>query len=98
MVGFSGEGETKKITEKFFFLFLKDKKDDSRIRRRMEVLEDVFKDLRLDFTTIDSDGKNDPERIFSSLMLADWVTYYLAYKYGADPEAVPLVEKFKKLL
>ena len=98
MVGFSGEGETKKITEKFFFLFLRDKKDDSRVRRRMEVLEDVFKDLRLDFATIDSDGKNDPERIFSSLMLADWVTYYLAYKYGADPEAVPLVEKFKKLL
>lgn len=98
MVGFSGEGEAKKITEKFFFLFLRDKKDDPRVRRRMEVLEDVFKNIGMDFAVIDSDGKNDPERIFSSLMLADWVTYYLAYKYGVDPEAVPLVERFKKLL
>lgn len=98
MTGFSGEGEARKISEKFFFLFLRDKKDNPRIRRRMEVLEDILKSENFDFEILDSDGKGDLERIFSSLMLADWVAYYLAYKYGSDPEAVPLVEKFKKLL
>lgn len=98
MTGFGGEGEAKKISEKFYFLFLRDKKDSPRIRRRIEVLEDILRSLNLDFEVIDTDGKNDLERIFSSLMLADWAAYYLAYKYGSDPEAVPLVEKFKKLL
>jgi len=98
MTGFGGEGEARKISEKFFFLFLKEKKDDPRIRRRMEVLEDILRGLGFSFEVIDTDGKNDAEKVFSSLMLADWTSYYLAYKYGADPEAVPLVEKFKKLL
>ena len=38
------------------------------------------------------------EKIFSNLLLADWVSYFLALKYKVDPEQVPMVEEFKKLI
>jgi glucose/mannose-6-phosphate isomerase len=98
MAGFGGEGGAKKLSEKFFIIILKDKKDHPRILRRIEALEDILKSVGVDFEVAELQGKNEPEKIFSSLTLADWTAYYLAYKYGSDPEAVPLVERFKKML
>ena len=37
-------------------------------------------------------------KIFSSLLLADWTAYYTALAYGLEPEQVPMVEEFKKLI
>lgn len=97
MTGFDGSGETKELSGKFYFIILRDKADDLRIRRRMEIMEDLFKERGLKFETIDLEG-DEFHKIFGSLLLADWTAYYLAYHYGSDPEAVPIVEKFKKLL
>ena len=38
------------------------------------------------------------KKIFSSLLLADWTAYYTALAYGLEPEQVPMVEEFKKLI
>ena len=42
--------------------------------------------------------KNIIEKTFSNLILADWVSYFLALKYKVNPEQVPMVEEFKKLI
>ncbi len=44
------------------------------------------------------EGQNSFYKIFSSLILADWTAYYTAKLYGVEPEAVPMVEEFKKLI
>jgi len=41
-------------------------------------------------------GENLQERIFSSLVLADWTAWYTAKEYGTEPEEVPMIEEFKK--
>ena len=97
MTGFDGNGEAKDLSEKFYFLFLRDRADDPRIRRRMEVMEDLLRERKLKFEAIDLEG-DEFHKIFGSLLVADWAAYYLAYHYGSDPEAVPMVEKFKKLI
>lgn len=97
MTGFYGNGEAQELSKGFYFIILRDRADDPRIRRRMEVLEDLFIEKDLRFDTIDLEG-DAFHKIFGSFMLADWTAYYLAYHYGSDPEAVPLVERFKKLL
>jgi glucose/mannose-6-phosphate isomerase len=43
-------------------------------------------------------GGNRVERVFAALMLADWVSYYLAVLEDVDPTPVALVEEFKKRL
>lgn len=97
MTGFDGNGEAGELAKKFYFIILRDKADDPRIRRRMEVLEDLLRERNLDFETVDLEG-GAFYKIFNSLLLADWTAYYLAYRYGSDPEAVPMVEQFKKML
>ena len=37
-------------------------------------------------------------KIFNSILLADFTTYNLALEYGTNPEAVPTVEEFKRLI
>jgi hypothetical protein len=44
------------------------------------------------------EGKNVFNRVFSSLLLADFTSYHLALAYGIDPTPVVMVEKLKKML
>src|SRR3989338_1581752 len=98
MTGFDVRDSTKTLSKKFYFIILKDKKDDPRILRRMDVLEKLYKDRDLSVESIKLDEKDTWYKIFSSLVLADWFAYYIAIEYGLDPEQVPMVEEFKKLI
>jgi len=64
----------------------------------MEVLEKLYKERNLRVEAIELKGKDIWHKIFSSLILADWVAYYTALGYGLEPEQVPMVEEFKKLI
>lgn len=97
MAGF-GEGKTKKLTENFFFIFLKDKNDRPEIAKRMTLTAKLFQNRNLPAEIIELKGKNVFERIFSSLILAYWTAFYLAKIYNVDPQANLLIEKFKKEL
>jgi hypothetical protein len=64
----------------------------------METLKKIFQDRSLSVETIELKRENVFQKIFSSLILADWTTFHTAKYYGADPENVPMVEEFKKLI
>ncbi|OGY61330.1 MAG: hypothetical protein A3H06_01400 [Candidatus Colwellbacteria bacterium RIFCSPLOWO2_12_FULL_44_13] len=96
MTGFDVKEATKELSSKFYFVFLKDKNDDPRILKRMELTERLFKDRGLRVQVLDIAGVNPFHKIFSSLIFSDWVSYYLAKEYGFDPEVIPMVEEFKK--
>ena len=64
----------------------------------MEVTEKLYKDRGLKVETIDLKGVDVWHKIFSSLILADWTSYYLAKGNGLDPEQVPIIEELKKLI
>jgi len=38
------------------------------------------------------------EKMFGSILVADFASYYLALKYGINPTPVDMVESLKKLL
>ncbi len=98
MTGFDSTPTAKSLSEKFHFIFLRDPEDHPRISKRMEVTAKLYRDRGLPVEEIDLGGSNVWEKIFSSTLLADWTAYYLAEAYGADPDKVPLVEEFKKML
>ena len=98
MTGFDVVGDTRELSEKIHFIFIEDSDDHPRIKKRMEVLEELYRDRNLPVVKLELDGTTRLEKIFRSLLLADWTAYHLALKYGVDPEQVPMVEEFKKLI
>jgi glucose/mannose-6-phosphate isomerase len=98
MNGFDTKTKTISLSNNFHFVFIKDGADDPRIIKRMSVLEKLFKDRGFKVEVIFLQGKNEIHKIFNSLILADWTAYHTAKLYAVDPEQVPMVEEFKKLI
>lgn len=98
MTSFDVKDTTRDLSQKFFFVFLKDANDNPRILKRMNVTERMYRERGLMVEVVIVNGKNPVHKIFSSVLIADWTAYYLAKEYGIDPEPVPLVEEFKKLI
>jgi glucose/mannose-6-phosphate isomerase len=86
------------LSQNFHFIFLKDNTDNPRISKRMEVTAKLFQNQKLNVETVELSGDDVFTKIFSSLQLADWVSYYIAKEYGIDPADISAIEEFKKLI
>jgi hypothetical protein len=64
----------------------------------MAVLENLYRERGLPVIVLDLAGKNRFEKIFTSLLLADWAAVATAERYGLESEQVPMVEEFKKMI
>ena len=98
MTGFDVVEASEKLSKPFSFIILKDKNDHPRTLRRMEILEKLYKDRKLPVHVIKIEGETTFEKIFSSLLIADWTAVHTAAEYGLESEQVPMVEEFKKLI
>ncbi len=98
MTGFDSKGRTPSLSHHFQFIFLKDGADDRRIIKRMSILEKLYKDRGFKVEVVFLQGKTELHKMFGALNLADWAAYHTALLYGVDPEHVPMVEEFKKLV
>ncbi|MFA6184203.1 MAG: bifunctional phosphoglucose/phosphomannose isomerase [Parcubacteria group bacterium] len=82
----------------FFFVMLDDTEDHPQNRKRFEVTKNLMEKKGMDVEIVQMQGTNIFEKVFSSLYLGDWVSYYLALEYGQDPTPVDMVEEFKALI
>ncbi|HLP44237.1 MAG TPA: SIS domain-containing protein [Candidatus Nanoarchaeia archaeon] len=98
MNGFDVIKSTKKLSNDFSFIFLEDDQDHPKISRRMNVLKKVYEDRGLSVKTVPLTGSSVFEKVFNSLLLADWTALSLSRVYETEPEQVPMVEEFKKLI
>ncbi len=94
MVGFT---QTKKANI-FHVLIIKDKDDHPRIIKRMELMSSLLKKKRVRVDFIETKDGSLMFRLFSSLLLGDWTSYYLAINNKIDPTPVAMVEEFKSLM
>jgi len=98
MNGFDRQPTTKALSEKFHFIFLTDPKDHPRIQKRFAILEQLYTQRGLPVSVVSLQGKTIFEKIFSSLLLADWTALYTAEHDNLEAEQVPMVEEFKELM
>ena len=98
MTGFDIQDSTRALSQNFLVIILRDEEDNSRIKTRMRVLADLYKQRGLPVEFLEISGKSKLLKFFSSLILADWTAYYTAQEYNVDAEQVPMVEEFKKLI
>ncbi len=98
MTGFDLSEANRHLASPFCVILIKDSEDVAEINKRMLVLEKLYKDRGIGIEIVELSGKNKLDKVFSSLILADWTALNLGELYGNDTENVPMVEEFKKLM
>ena len=98
MTGFDIIDSTRPLSNNYHFVFVYDSNDHPQIQKRMKVCAKLYKDRKLPVTELFLGGNTPFEKIFNSLLLADWTALHLSKIYGTEPEKVPMVEEFKRLI
>jgi len=98
ILGFVLDKGAEIFSKRFGFIFLNDQTDHKRNKLRMEILSGLYEKAGLTVARADLKGKTVWEKIFNSLILADWTSYYAAKLHGFDPEEENLVDKFKEII
>lgn len=82
----------------FLMILLRDPDDHPRNIKRYDATSDLLKKKGIESVIIDMEGEDVFQKIFSSITIADWASYYLALAYNQDPTPVEMVEELKKIL
>ena len=83
---------------KYFIIMLRNAEGHPRNLKRYDVTTKFLQKKGVEIETIDILQGEMMYRLFSSLTLCDWTSYYLALEYGVDPTPVEMVEELKKEL
>ncbi|MEK7649461.1 MAG: SIS domain-containing protein [Patescibacteria group bacterium] len=82
----------------FVFVLLRDVEDHPRVARRMEVLEKLLLSKGWPVEVVAPEDTSRVAFVENALTLGDWTGYHAAMLANHDPNAVPTVEAFKKML
>jgi glucose/mannose-6-phosphate isomerase len=85
----------KGMDRKFIAIIIRDKYDNERIRKRMDVCRDIM-GVTADVEEVQTEGEGLLARMFSAIHLADFVSYYLALRNRVDPSPVEVIEDMKR--
>lgn len=98
MTGFDSIKATEGLSRNLRFVFLEDRADHSQIQTRMRVCKKLYEERGFRVLEAPMAGSTALEKIFASLLLADWTALLLSRFYGTEADQVPMVETFKKLI
>ncbi len=82
----------------YFAFIIKDASYDKAINKRINLTADLIKKMGYSVEIIENNTKDFLKKCFELLILFDWITCYLALKYGVNPLPVEIIEEFKKKL
>lgn len=82
----------------FFVLMLRDPQAHSQVLKRFEITARLLQSKGVVVETLDMEGESVYSRVFRSIAIGDFTSYYLALEYGQDPTPVAMVEELKKML
>lgn len=88
----------KEILSRLVIIILKDKYDDERNQKRIEITKGIVLDKVKKIIEIDSVGQSFLTRLYSLIYTGDYVSFYLALEYGIDPVPVKVIDFLKSQL
>lgn len=98
MVGFLSQGATSESVcggaISPHFIFLRDLEDHPRIQKRIDITKKILEDKGFGVTSFDLESEMF-QKIFNSLVIVDWASFYLAQNSSFDPEDSSIIEEFK---
>ncbi len=91
MVGFT-------LDTGFFVVVFQDETENYRMKKRISLLQDMFKKRKVKSLVLNLTGGTYLTRVLTLIYLGMWTAIYRAEKNGVDPEKVEIIEEFKKKL
>jgi glucose/mannose-6-phosphate isomerase len=82
----------------YFVIIIRDDYDDSQVKKRMDITKKLIQDKKCPALDIDLAGLSFLTKIFATIYLGDWTSYFLAINNSTDPTPVDMVEELKKKL
>lgn len=82
----------------YFIIMLRNAEGHPRNLKRYDITTKFLQKKGIEIEIIDIPQGEIMYRLFASLTLCDWTSYYLALEYGIDPTPVKMVEDLKKKL
>ena len=82
----------------FTAIFLEDEGQHARVKRRVDLTEEVVRAAGSPVERVSSRGSSPVERVLSLVLLGDLTSVYLAVLNGVDPTPVAVLEGFKQQL
>lgn len=82
---------------RFLAILLRDDKDHPKIKKRMDVCKEIMEE-HIDVEEVMVRGSSLLARMFYTIQLGDYVSYYLAIRERVDPTPVEVIEWLKKQL
>lgn len=93
-----GWNQYKDLLKKTVVIMLHDKSDYRRTAFRMNVTKSIVEKYTSEVIDIESEGKSLLTRLFSLILLGDWVSYYLSILNGVDATPVEAIDFLKTSL
>ena len=87
-----------KALKDFAVIMLRDRGDNPRNARRMDIVEKIVSGLGVKVIEVGSIGKGLLARIFSLIYIGDYVSFYLAMLNKCDPTPVDRITYLKREL
>ncbi|MFA5015184.1 MAG: SIS domain-containing protein [Actinomycetota bacterium] len=88
-------GMRRELRNKFFVLFISDKDSRTATKTRIEILKGILMEKRIIFEEIMLEGPSDAVKVFNGILLADWISVYLAVLNKVDPTMTRLLDLMK---
>jgi len=85
------------MDRKFTAVLIRDKFDNENVKKRMEICKNIMEE-RVDVEEVHTKGESLLARMFSTIYLGDFVSYYMAIWNRVDPSPVDIIENLKKKL
>lgn len=86
------------LTGRLSVVMLKDKEDNPRVKRRMEIVEELVEDQTASMHVLKTRGETRLARMFSLIQIADWTSFYLAVLNDVDPTPIAKIDLLKSKL
>ncbi len=93
-----GLGGPVNMNRYLFIILLNDPNAHPRNRLRMKIIKEIIKPIISQYVEIKPQGKNNLEQTFETIMLGDFLSYYLAEITGVDPMPVKRIDYLKRRL
>ncbi len=82
----------------FSIVLLRDPSDHARVALRFEAVKKILRKSAKEIHEVVGEGDSLLARMFSTIYLGDWVSYYLAMLNNVDPTPVPVIMTLKSVL
>ncbi|MDW8464670.1 MAG: bifunctional phosphoglucose/phosphomannose isomerase [Chloroherpetonaceae bacterium] len=86
------------LLKRMHVIFLHDRDDHPRTAIRMHITHQMIRKYTKAISHVESEGNSLLTRIFSLVLLGDWMSYYLALMQNIDPTPVKAINQLKEAL